>query len=430
MNELDIKARFAWPWLALVIVLALAVAATWTSLLQKFEDDLGLAKQNSEREFNLIASYLSSILQEGRYQDVERFLREWGEENTSIAQLQLIAANGFVIANYQRADPAEHEFALEQPISYSYRGEATLRYSSDLAHVYERQYRLITQVSAVLGVLALLLAALVQIALQWRRKAAQLVRTERNLRQLANELEQRVAERTAELANKNRELETITYSVSHDLKAPLRGIDGYGRLLQADYAERLGEEGGFFVQTIRNATEQMGQLIDDLLAYSRIERRSMAMTRLDPRELVNRLVAERSREIEDRHIQFTVNIECQNVYGETEGLAMAFRNLLDNALKFTRQIEKPRIEVGGKSVDGKCVLWVRDNGPGFDMQYHDRIFEIFQRLNRAEDYPGTGIGLAIVRKSMQRMKGRDWAQSEEGKGATFFLEMPTTEGQA
>jgi signal transduction histidine kinase len=416
--------------LALAVVLVLALVASWLSLRQKLDDDLALAHQSSERELRLIASYISNALQESQYQDVERFLREWGEKDASITQLKLTAANGFALATYQRPGKVEHGFALVLPISYSYRGEASIRLGVDLGQVYQRQYRLMAQLAAIFSVLAVLLTALVHIALQRQRKAVQLAQSEQALQQLAHGLEQRVAERTTELAVKNSELEAFTYSVSHDLKAPLRGIDGYSRMLSTDYGERLDEEGRFFVQTIRNATEQMGQLIDDLLAYSRIERRGMAVTQIAPRLLVESLVAERAAEIRERQVKMTVNIECQSVQAEAEGLALALRNLLDNALKFTRQVAEPSVEIGGKVQDGKCVMWVRDNGPGFDMQYHERIFEIFQRLNRAEDYPGTGIGLAIVRKSMQRMHGRAWAQSEPGKGATIFLEMPTTEEPA
>lgn len=247
----------------------------------------------------------------------------------------------------------------------------------------------------------------------------------RGVREANADLERRVTERTAELAAKNRELETFNYSVSHDLKAPLRGIDGYSKLLLSDYADRLDADGRFFIQTIRTATVQMGRLIDDLLAYSRLERRSITLGRVDPRALAEMLVAERADEMRERGVQTTVNIACADVHAEPEGLALALRNLLDNALKFTCHVMEPSVDIGGEVQNGKCVLWVRDNGPGFDMQYHDRIFEIFQRLHRAEEFPGTGVGLAIVRKSMQRMQGKVWAQSELGKGATFFLEIPT-----
>jgi len=244
------------------------------------------------------------------------------------------------------------------------------------------------------------------------------------VRRHAAELEQRVAERTAELEAKNRELETFAYSVSHDLKAPLRGIDGYSRLLLEDYAAQLDEEGRTFLHTIRRATEQMNQLIDDLLTYSRLERRSLTPGRVNPRTLVEALLAERAADIGQRRVSLTVDIPCEYVVADSESLTLALRNLLDNALKFTRDVAQPRIEIGGRQTPDSCIIWVKDNGIGFDMRYHDRIFEIFQRLHRAEDYAGTGVGLAIVRKAAERMRGRVWAESAPGEGATFYLEIP------
>jgi PAS domain S-box-containing protein len=240
----------------------------------------------------------------------------------------------------------------------------------------------------------------------------------------AAELEEKVARRTAELRDINAELKAFTYSVSHDLKAPLRGIDGYSRLLLLDHVDKMDEEGQTFLHTIRSATQQMNQLIDDLLAYSRLERRPMKTGKLNPREVVEMVIAERADELQQRQVTINVNIPCGSVTAEAEGLVGALRNLLENALKFSRDLPAPRIEIGGRETDNTCILWVRDNGIGFDMQYHDRIFEIFQRLHRAEDYPGTGIGLAIVRKVLQRMGGRVWGDSTPGHGATFYLEVP------
>jgi len=227
-----------------------------------------------------------------------------------------------------------------------------------------------------------------------------------------------------ELAAKNRELETFTYSVSHDLKAPLRGIDGYSRLLLDDHAHSLNEEGRTFLHTVRRAATQMNQLIDDLLAYSRLERRPMQEGFVDLGALAKALLAERAVEIATRNAQVSVDVTCAGVTCDPDGLALALRNLLENALKFTREASQPAIQIGGRDGPNKCVLWIRDNGVGFDPKFHDRIFEIFQRLHRAEEYPGTGVGLAIVRKAMERMGGRVWAESEPGKGASFFLEIP------
>ena len=237
-------------------------------------------------------------------------------------------------------------------------------------------------------------------------------------------LEQRVAERTAELAAVNKELETFTYSVSHDLKAPLRGIDGYSRLLLHEHAERLNDEGRSFLHTIRKAVAQMSRLIDDLLAYSRLERRALHVGQVNARALIDKLLAERSDELRARTVTTRVELPFETVTAEAEGLAQAIRNLLDNALKFTQGVAAPAIDIGGRETERTRILWVRDNGIGFDMRYHERLYGIFQRLHRAEDYPGTGVGLAIVKKAVERMGGQVWAESVPGQGATFYVEVP------
>ena len=248
-------------------------------------------------------------------------------------------------------------------------------------------------------------------------------RAEEALNQLNAELEQRVADRTAALDAKARELETFAYSVAHDLKAPLRGIEGYSRLLLEDHLDGLDEEGRAFLGAIRRSTERMNQLIDDLLAYSRIERRALSAEPIELRPFIETLVEERRSELEERKIILTMEVNGGVVVADAEGLSQALRNYLDNAIKFTCGSTEPRIEVGAEETENLCRLWVRDNGVGFDMKYHDRIFEIFQRLHRLEDYPGTGVGLAIVRKAMERMGGRAWAESGVGRGATFYLEL-------
>ncbi|MDT7834588.1 PAS domain-containing sensor histidine kinase [Aquabacterium sp. OR-4] len=224
----------------------------------------------------------------------------------------------------------------------------------------------------------------------------------------------------------NRELETFTYSVSHDLKAPLRGIDGYGRLLQRDHAQQLDEEGRQFLGHIRQATQHMGQLIDDLLAYSRLERRSVALGTVALAPLAQAVIQALHEAVAERGASITLNLpDGLQAQADGQGLEIALRNLIDNALKFGRQGVPLTIELGGEQrPDGGVALWVRDNGIGFDMRFQERIFEIFQRLHRAEDYPGTGVGLAIVRKAMERMGGTASAHGQPGAGAVFRLELP------
>lgn len=252
----------------------------------------------------------------------------------------------------------------------------------------------------------------------------ELLQTERTLRELTQQLEQRVAERTADLQRKNRELETFAYSISHDLKAPLRGIDGYSRLLLEDHVQSLNEEGREFLHAIRRGASQMAQLIDALLEYSRLERRNLVVSRVELQPLIDTLLNEFQSDIQARAVQVTVNLPFESVDHDFPSLYQALHNLLENALKFSNNQPHPHIEIGGEERQNSRILWVRDNGIGFDMQYHDRLFEIFQRLNHSEDYPGTGIGLVIVRKAMERIGGRVWAVSTPGKGATFFLEIP------
>lgn len=232
----------------------------------------------------------------------------------------------------------------------------------------------------------------------------------------------------AALTRANRELETFTYAVAHDLKSPLRAINGYSSLFASTQAATLTDEGRDYLRKIVRGTEQMGELIDDLLEYSRLERGALHLERIDVRHQAEALVAEFRDEIERHDAHIDIAARCREITADRNGLTLALRNLLGNALKFSADSNPPRIEIGCTSENGMHRIWVRDNGIGFDMRHHDRIFDIFQRLHRSEDYPGTGIGLAIVRKAAQRMGGRCWAVSEQHKGATFYLEWPIADG--
>lgn len=257
-------------------------------------------------------------------------------------------------------------------------------------------------------------------------RSQQLRQAEERLREANQALEQRVVERTEQLRKANQELEAFTYSVSHDLKAPLRGIDGYSQLLQEEHAPGLDEEGRLFVARIRRGVEQMGFLIEDLLDYSRMERRQMERQDVDVRPLVEQALESCAGDIERLGTQVDNRVGAMRLSVDREGLAVALRNLVGNAVKFSRDSTPPRIEIGAEEADGWRRIWVRDNGVGFDMKYYDRIFGIFQRLHRAEDYAGTGVGLALVAKAVERMGGRVRAESAPGQGAVFYLEFPSS----
>lgn len=244
------------------------------------------------------------------------------------------------------------------------------------------------------------------------------------LKSLNSALEQRVTERTRALEAANAELESFSYSVSHDLKAPLRGIDGYSQILLEDYAERLDEEGQQFLLNIRRGVSQMHELIEDMLAYSRMERRAVESRSIDLKALTDMVVSTCLEAESKRSAAVRVRFETLTVQVDCDGLALVLRNLIENALKFACSKPDGVVEIDAQLDARRLLISVRDNGIGFDMKYHDRIFDIFQRLHRVEDYPGTGIGLALVKKAVNRMGGRVWAESAPEQGATFFVELP------
>ena len=238
------------------------------------------------------------------------------------------------------------------------------------------------------------------------------------------ELEQRVARRTGELKAANKELEAFTYSVSHDLRAPLRAVDGFSRLLQENHAQQLAPEPLHYLSRVREGAQHMGHLIDDLLAFSRLGRQALRLQPLSPADLraMARHVLDdlRTEAKEERQIE-TVIHDLPPCQADPSLLRQVFVNLLSNAIKYTRPREITRIEIGSQPAPEGPAYFVRDNGVGFDMRYAHKLFGVFQRLHRAEDFEGTGVGLAIVQRIIHRHGGRIWAEAAVEHGATFYF---------
>ena len=245
---------------------------------------------------------------------------------------------------------------------------------------------------------------------------------EKEVLTLNRELEQRVAERTAELEAANRELEAFAYSVSHDLRAPLRAVTGFSRILMEEYAPQLPAEAQHYLEAAQRNAAQMGELIDDLLAFSRLSRQPLRTQPVAPAELVRQVLRELHRDQEGRQMEITVG-ELPVCQGDPRLLKQVLVNLLSNGFKYTRTREVARIEVGALNPDGAAgpVYYVRDNGIGFDMRYSSKLFGVFQRLHGMLEYPGTGVGLAIVQRIVHRHGGRVWAEAAVNQGATFYF---------
>jgi light-regulated signal transduction histidine kinase (bacteriophytochrome) len=226
-----------------------------------------------------------------------------------------------------------------------------------------------------------------------------------------------------EVESANQQLEAFSYSVSHDLRAPLRAMDGYSRILLESHASGPPEATEHYLRLIRKNALRMGQLIDDLLGFSRLGRQPLRVQCIAPGEIVREVLAELGGEREGRQADIRVG-DLPACKADPALLKQVYANLLDNALKYTREREQAAIEVGCRSGDtdsGEHIYFVRDNGVGFDMAYVDKLFGVFQRLHRPEDYEGTGVGLATVKRIIQRHEGRIWAEAEVDHGATFYF---------
>ncbi len=305
----------------------------------------------------------------------------------------------------------EYEAGLRAPPPPAQKEEVLLTaYNRRLVHKIEQKVQQLEALSQKL-----------QAALQDKeREVAERRRAEEEVRQLNTDLEQRVRERTAELTAANKELESFTSAVSHDLSAPLRGIEGFASLLKQTCGDKLGEQGRQYLEIVQSQALRMGRLIEALLRLSRATRGELRREQLNLSKKAREIEADLRREQPGRQVEFTVASDLV-AQGDPVLLRAVLQNLLGNAWKFTARSPQPRIEMGMVEHDGQKAYFVRDNGVGFDMAAAAKLFTPFQRLHEEADFPGTGIGLATVQQIIRRHGGKVWAEAAVGKGATFYF---------
>ncbi len=241
--------------------------------------------------------------------------------------------------------------------------------------------------------------------------------------ELNAELEQRVINRTKQLEEANKELEAFSYSVSHDLRSPLRAINGYTNILLEDYFPILDEEGKRVCNVISSEATRMGKLIDDLLSFSRLSRMDMQFSLINMKAMAQRVFDELIQMEKTRKIEFNLS-DIPSIQGDSVLIRQVWMNLISNAIKFTSKKEKAIIEISAKELDSEIVYSVTDNGAGFDMKYADKLFGVFQRLHKESEFEGTGVGLAIIKRAVMRNGGRVRAKGEIDKGATLYFALP------
>jgi signal transduction histidine kinase len=252
----------------------------------------------------------------------------------------------------------------------------------------------------------------------------ELMQAQRDVIQRLNaDLERRVAERTAQIETSIKELEDFTYTVSHDLRTPLRAIGGFSRILEEDYGDKLDDEARRLIAVVRENTQRMGQLIDDLLTFSRLGRKPVAATSINMEALVRSALAEIGAPAAAGRARIEIH-PLPEAWGDPALIKQVWTNLLSNAIKFNGKRDQPLIEVSAHDDGADAVYCVKDNGAGFDMQYYAKLFGVFQRLHGNDEFPGTGVGLAIVRRIVSRHGGRVWAEGKVDEGAAFYFSLP------
>lgn len=251
------------------------------------------------------------------------------------------------------------------------------------------------------------------------------LRAREEIQRLNTELEGRVAARTAELLTANQALETFNYSVSHDLQTPLRAVDGFSRILQAQYASQLDSEANSYLDRICGAVGRMRQLLNGLLNLAQVGRTTLRSGPVDLSALATAVAAELQELEPQRAVQWTIAPNLR-VQGDPDLLRSVLQNLIGNAWKYTSKRDRAHIEFGAVQTEGETVFYVRDDGAGFDQAYAGKLFIAFQRLHRMDEFPGTGIGLTITHRIIQRHGGRIWAEAVTDKGATFYFTIPSS----
>jgi signal transduction histidine kinase len=374
---------------------------------QQRQVTLAEIEAHTQQEFLLLGELTSAALTQGNYAVIEQALADWGSINDNILQARLVAENGFVIAEYEadyRPTRTEHYSGM---INYGIGRQVRIEVLKDMAPADAMIMRLATWLfgfsALVITLLGVFLHRFAIIPLQ--REIEQHLQTEQQLR-----------EHSRELQALNEELTSFNYSLSHDLRTPLRAITSYSQIIQQEDAARLSDESKRFFSRIVDAGKHMALLIDDMLRLAQVTRTELSPVPVDLSALAAHILKARCKP--DTHCDIQPGLVA---LGNRHLLGQLLENLFGNAIKYTSRQINAEIRFGARDINGEQVFFVSDNGVGFDMRFVDKVFEPFQRLHDPDEYPGTGIGMATAKRIVNRHDGRIWVESESDVGTTFYF---------
>lgn len=410
----------------LVFVLSLALLVTATGfvvgMLQgRFLRDESHAK--FQTELALLGELAIEPLLRSDYATVERLIDAWVQRRPEPMKIAAVMPNGYMLANAQNRDAVENTLAVDLPVEFNGRPMLTLHAVTDVS-AREKYVSTIARNFALAGALLVTILGW----MMWSILQRTAIRPLEDQIAAREQKERELQQRTVELESAIRELESFSYSVSHDLRAPLRAIDGYSLVLSEDYAAVLDPAAQQYLARTRAAAQRMGHLIDDLLGLAQVAHQGLHPAETDLGALARDCLARLAMADPQRKVDIRIG-EDLNAYADLPMMGIVLDNLLGNAWKYTSNRENARIEFDKQVRERQTVFFVRDNGTGFDMRYARKLFLPFQRLHGA-DYPGTGIGLATVQRIVHRHGGRIWARAMPDQGATFHFTLPLTPAAA
>ena len=364
-------------------------------------------QHHTDHEVDLFAKLVADSLTRNDYAAVEQAAISWASEQENILKLKIVTSNGFDLVNYSRSKDVRSQDSYKRKISYGDDHSIKIDIVKDTSGISSTLTNLVIQ----LVIISIILVALLGLIIQ--RIALRPLQREINLHRKTEE----------SLRHSIVELESMNYSLSHDLRTPLRAITGFSQTLRDDAASRLSAEERQSLERIENAGKSMAELIDDILELSRMSSARMSRSSIDVTKLARQCLENLLSKYHANEIVWDIK-EGMTASADRRFVIVLLENLLDNAIKYTTRTESPVIKIGSLKKEGDTVFYVLDNGAGFDMKFADKLFEPFQRLHQDQGYTGTGIGLAIATRVVQRHGGRIWAESQPGMGSTFYFTLP------